>query len=338
VRARLITLLSSRLILLSAFAVVIGAGLTIASPYFLNLTNLLDMTQFSGVIGLLGIGQTLVILGGGGGIDLSSGAILSLAGVLMAIAVTHGVPVGLAAVLTPLFGALLGVGNGWIVAYLGFPPLIATLGTQYLFASVALGVTNGTPIAGFPQSFAWVGQGMVFGIPNQVLFVLVPVAILAWFLLNRTVFGRSVYAVGTNDQAAGLIGVDVRRTRLLLYTINGFLCGLGAIVMNSWLMNADPAAGDPYVLEAITVAVLGGTSIFGGEGTIGGTLMAVLVVTMLAFGFQIANVNSVMQLGILGFVLIAAVVANEGIRRALEGARRMLLPTRGEAPLPPGTG
>ncbi len=313
---------SNRVVWLVILALGLASILSVMSPYFLNLTNLLSITQFSVIVGLLGLGQTLVILGGGGGIDLSSGAILSLSGVIMALAVAHGLNFVVASVMAAGIGLALGCLNGLLIAYQRLPALIVTLGTQYLFGSIALGITNGTPLSPFPASFADLGQGFLGPIPNQVLFVLVPIAIILWVIMRKTLYGQQLYAVGTNSVAARLVGISVVRMRWSLYAINGLLAGVAAVVMSSWLNTASPTAGSPYVLESITVAVLGGTSIFGGEGSIGGTIMAIVVVTILESGFQLANINSVIQLGTLGLLLILSVMVNE------RGRMNALSPTR----------
>ena len=304
-------ILTNRVALLTMLIILLTVTLSALSPYFLNGGNLLSLTQFSVIVGLLGLGQTLVILGGGGGIDLSTGANLSLSGVIMALAIKHGIHTDTAVTLALGSGTVLGALNGVMVAYRRLPALIITLGTQYLYGSIALGITNGTPLSPFSSTFAWLGQSFTAGIPNQVLFVLIPISVVLWLVLRRTVWGRQIYAVGTNQHAASLVGISVPSIRLSLYVLNGFLAGVAAVVMNSWMNTASPTAGAPYVLDSITVAVLGGTSIFGGEGSIGGTIMAIILFTILQSGFQLANINSVMQLGALGLLLIIAVVINQ---------------------------
>lgn len=290
--------------------VVLTIGLSFVSPYFLSLQTLLDMTQFGALTALLGMGQTLVIVGGRGGIDLSVGAIVSLAGVLMAMLVRAGINIGLACLLCVVIGALMGFINGVLVAWLNLPPLIATLGTSYVYSSIALVITNGIPVSGLPESFSFLGHGQILGVPAQVFLVVIPAfLLLSWFVENTT-FGRTIYMTGVNDTAARLAGVDVRQVRTLLYAVSGALAGLAAIVATSWLMGAKPDIGVGYDMQSITVAVLGGTSMAGGEGRLAGTMMAVIIITMISYGMQLGNINSVWQLAVIGALLLGSIITN----------------------------
>ena len=314
--ARILTALRTRLGFLLAANVVAAVVMAQLSPYFLTVGNGQAMLQFGAVIALLAIGQTLVIVSGGGGIDLSVGSMLSLTGVLFGLlAVEAGMPLPLAALLAVLTGAGLGALNGILVTAVGIPPIIATLGTLYLYGSLAVVLTDGVPISGFPEGFGFLGQRTLAGIPTQIVLVVAPVALLAGLMVARTALGRSIYLVGVNELAARLTGIRVARTRIAVYALSGALAGLGAIVTSSWLMSARPDAGVGLELQAITVAVLGGTNIMGGEGTLGGALLAVLVVTMVGQGLQLADVDPTWQLGILGLLLLLAVMLNEFVLR-----------------------
>ncbi len=306
-------LLADRRIFLVVLALVVGAVMAILSPFFLQVPNLLNMTKFGAVIGLLALGQTLVILGGRGGIDLSVGATLSLCGVVMGIAVAAGLNIWLAALVAVLTGLALGAFNGLLVSALGIPPLIATLGTLYVYASLALVIAGGTQITGFDQSgFAFIGRATILGVPAQVLLVLLPAYLVVGAVMAYTRWGRSVYQVGNSDRAALLVGISPGRVRFWLYAVAGLLAGVGAVVTNSWLLVARPGAGTGLELQAITTAVLGGTYIFGGEGKASGTLLAVLVIVILSSGLQLAGVDAVWQSGVIGAVLVLSVVVSAG--------------------------
>lgn len=306
-----------RTALLLALIVVTAVVMSQISPYFLSLNNLLSMTQFGAVIGLLALGQTLVILGGGGGIDLSVGSMLSLCGVLMGIAVQHGTPVWVAALIALAAGLLLGSINGFLITVVGIPALIVTLGTLYLFASAAQVIVGGNQISGFDtDGFKLLGNGTLAGVPNQVLLVLLPVYVFAAWAMRRTLFGRRVYEVGNNTEAMRLVGASPTLIRLRLYAISGVLAGLGAVVTNSWLLVARPGAGGGFELQAITIAVLGGTYIFGGRGKVSGTLLAVLLIVILSSGLQLAGVDPSWQAGVLGAVLVASVVLSNAFVRS----------------------
>lgn len=321
-KPNLMTFLSNRLVFLAAMNVAVFVLMSWISPYFLDFYSLLEMTRFGVVVGLLAMGQTLVFISGRGGIDLSVGSMLSLSGVFFAtLVVTLGVPVPLALVLALAFGLLLGVVNGVLVTVIGMPPFIATVSTLYLYGSLALFWTSGAPIDGFPDAFSILGQGTIAGIPNQVLLVLLPAALVLAYVVNSTVFGRSIFFIGINDTAARLSGINVQGTRIAVYAISGLLSAAGAIVTASWLMSARPDAGQGAELQAITVAVLGGAAITGGEGSLGGTMLAVLLVTMIAFGLQLAGVNATYQLAILGLLLLITVTLNQLVLRRSEWAK-----------------
>lgn len=291
--------------------VVTSVAMSLISPYFLNVDNLLGMTQFGAVIGLLALGQTLVIIGGGGGIDISVGSMLSLSGVAMGLSVGHGLPVWIAAFFALVIGLALGAFNGVLVTVFGIPALIATLGTLYLFASAAQVLAGGQQIGGFDEGgFAFLGTGTILGVPTQVLLVLLPVYGVAAWIMRRSLYGRRVYEVGNNDKALRLVGGSPSRVRFGLYCTSGVLAGLGAVVTNAWLLVARPGAGDGFELQSITIAVLGGTYIFGGRGRVSGTLLAVLLIVILSSGLQLAGVDPSWQAGVLGVVLVASVVLN----------------------------
>ncbi len=314
--ARIITqslpsLLSNRVYFLFALLIIVLIIMSVISPYFLNTRTILDILRMGTVLLLLSLGQTLVILAGGAGIDLSVGAMLSLSGVFLGILSRSGVDIWVAALLTILFGGLLGSLNGFTVTIWGLPPLIGTLGSMWAYGALALVITNGIPISNFPREFAFIGDGRILGIPAQILLVALPVFVVLYFLLNWTYLGRWVYLIGVNETAAKFSGFPVTRVRFSLYTLNGLLAGIGAVVMASWLMAARPDVGNGMELQSITVTVLGGTNIFGGFGSLFGTLLSVLIVTLVASGLQLAGINAIWQLAVLGFILLGAVSINQ---------------------------
>jgi len=284
--------------------------MSISSPYFLKVPNLLTLMQYSAVVGILALGQTVVILGGGGGIDLSIGSTMSACSVVFGIlAGQHGVSPWLAALVALLAGVLLGAVNGLLITLLGLPPLIVTLGTMYLYASAAQVATGGVDVSGFDrEGFRAIGQTSVLGVPFQVLLILVPLGALMVFVTRRTGYGRNVYAVGSGEVAARLAGVPVNRVRISLYAIAGGSAGIGAVVTASWLLNAKSTAGSGFELQAITIAVLGGIAITGGVGRISGVLLALVLVGILNNGLQLADVGSTFQRGLLGAVLIVSML------------------------------
>ncbi len=294
-------------------AVLVGMLLTFSwlSPALVRPALLLDITKFGVVVGLLTLGQTLIILSGRGGIDLSVGSTLSLAGIVMGLGVEAGLPVWPAAGLAIVTGVVLGAVNGALIAFVGIPALIGTVGTLFLYGSLALVISGGTAVSGYGDAgFPFLGQGTVLGMPAQLILVLLPAyAVLGW-LVARTRFGRTIYEVGNGDRAARLVGRSPNLLRFWLFCLSGGLAGLGAVVTNSWLQTARPAAGAGLELQAVTIAVLGGTHIFGGRGRLSGTFLALFVVILLNAGLQFNGIDQVWQSGVLGALLVGSVVLN----------------------------
>ena len=284
--------------------------LSLISPYFFSLSNLMQVTQFGAALTLLSLGESLVMIAGRDGIDISIGSIMSLSGVIFGLAVINGCSILAATILTLLTGVVLGSINGFLVAVAKVPALIATLGTQYIYGSLALYLTGGIPISGFPESFEFLSLESTFGIPNQILFVVIPVTILVLILVYKMKFGRRVYLMGTNPEAAKYTGIKERSVRMWVYILAGVLAAISAIINNSWLMTARADAGTGMEMQAITVAVLGGIGVAGGVGHLGGVLIGVIIITMMNSGLQIANINSIWQLATLGFILIIAIILN----------------------------
>lgn len=308
-------ILSNRMAFLAILIVVMAAVMSFLTPYFLTIENLLGMTRFGAAMALLAMGQALIVLAGGAGIDISMGSILSLSGVMFAMLVATGMGVPLAAVMGVLVGAALGAVNGITVAVWNFPPMIGTFSTMWAYGALALIITGGVPVSGFPEGFAFLGQGKVLGVPAQVALVVIPVYVVLQFTLSKTSFGRAIYLIGINQEAARFAGISVVGVRFLLYTLSGVLAGFGGIVMSSWLMAARPDIGVGLEMQALTVTVLGGIDIFGGSGNLGGVMLAVLVVVMMQSGMQLANINTIWQLAVLGFILLAAVSLNHALSR-----------------------
>jgi ribose transport system permease protein len=286
------------------------------APAFFTAANFNSVLQFSTILALVTLGQTLVVLTGGGGIDLSVGGIVSLSGLVIASLMKAGVPAFVAALAGILSGGLLGSINGFIITRLRLLPLIVTLGTYYAYNGLALALTGGAPISGLPASFGSLGQNSILAIPLHTLVLVVPIFLVMQFTLNQTPLGRWIYAVGSNEKAARLVGLPVDMIRLGVYTLSGVLAALAGLMADSWLLSARPNIGDNLELLSLTATLLGGTSIFGGSGGLGGSLAAVLFFTSLQAGLQMLNVNSIWQLGLVGSFLIGSVFLDRMIRTA----------------------
>lgn len=300
------------LLVLIILAIVVNSVLV---PGFFSYYNLVGSTTYAVEIGLLALGQMLVIVSGGGAIDLSVGSAMSFASVFFGLAVTTGdINVWLAAILTALFGLLLGAINGFFVTVTKFSALIVTLATLYAYGAIPLLLTNTKPISDLPPSLLFLTSS-VKGIPMQTLIVYLPIVVIVAFLLMRTVVGRHLYGVGTNEIAAKFALTPVQWVRFWAFAISGMLAGVAAVVSTSRFASARPDAGTGLELQSITVAVLGGIAITGGVGGVVGVVLATLLIALVDNGLILANVQSTYQIGALGFILVGSALLNEFVRR-----------------------
>ncbi len=309
--------LSQRILFLLGIWVAVALLSVSLSSHFLQVSTLTYLLQYVPIIGVLAMAQTLIMISGGPGIDLSVGATMSLTGLGIAGLYTIGVPLLVACGLGLVLGALLGTVNAVLVCTLKVPSLMATLATMFAYSGVALALTGGSPIGGIPDSFAVLAQGRFLSVPNHLWLVFLPVAILLHIFLSRTQAGAHIYASGNDETAAYLSGVRVSALRFGLYVLSGVLSAVAAIMMLSWFQAARPDAGKGMELLSVTVVVLGGTHIFGGIGRISGTVIAVLIVTTLQVGFQLANISQAWQLGAMGLLLIGSVIADNAVQARL---------------------
>jgi ribose/xylose/arabinose/galactoside ABC-type transport system permease subunit len=302
------------------FLVILMAVFWALNPRFVLPLNLFNIMLQVSIYGLLAIGMTFVILTAG--IDLSIGSLLAMAG-LVAAAVSKGglsnrftvgegqdalsYPWYLAALAAIVVGLAAGFIQGTAITRLKVPPFVVTLGGMSVFRGAALLFAGGGPISGFDPEFVWWGQARIGGqVPVPVVIFLV-FAILAHIVLRYTRYGRQVYAVGGNPEAARLSGLNVRAITTSVYVIMGFFCGLGAFVLSARLNSAEAIAGTGYELTVIASVVIGGTSLFGGSGTIFGTVVGTILIGVLLNGLQLNNVSSYVQQIIIGLIIVLAV-------------------------------
>lgn len=302
----------SREIVLFAVLMAVVVVMSLLSPYFLTLSNLLNTSRLFTEIGLIALGMTLIIITAG--IDLSVGSALALVSVTVGFSFAAGVPLPLAILLGLFVGLLAGAFNSVFVTYLDLHPLVVTLGTLALFRGVAFGLSDADAVSDFPPWFDYFGQFFIGPIPGQLLVFVVAVVVV-WLILSRTRFGRYVYAIGHNEEAARFSGVPIRRVKIALYTGTGFLVALAAVIYTSRVSTARADAGTGLELDVIAAVVLGGASIYGGKGTIAGTVLGLLIISTLRNGLVLAGVSSTWQLFMLGVLLIAAVFFNEFFRK-----------------------
>ncbi len=289
----------------------------IMEPRFLSSINLFNVMRQVSITGLLAIGMTFVILTAG--IDLSIGSLLAFAGLVAAAVAKGGMQdrftvgdetigygwqlAALAAIAVGLLGGLL---QGVAITRLKVPAFVVTLGGMSVFRGAALLFAAGGPISGFQPDYTWWGQGRIFSVPVPVIIFLV-LAVIAHVVLRYTRYGRQVYAVGGNPEAARLAGVNVNAVIASVYIIMGFFAGLGAFVLSARLNSAEAVAGTGYELTVIASVVIGGTSLFGGSGSIFGTVIGTLLIGVLLNGLVLMNVNSYVQQIIIGVIIVLAV-------------------------------
>jgi ribose transport system permease protein len=303
-----------------AFAslIVIFAIFSVLSPHFLNYGNVTNILFSTVVIGTLALGTTFVIITGG--IDLSLGTGMALCAVISGVLITNaGLPMPLGVLGAIAFGGLIGLVNGVNVAVLGLPPFIATLAMMLVAQGLALVVSNSAPIY-FDQTPSYIdlSVGSIIpgtDFPNAVL-ILAAAAVVAGVLLNKTVLGRYTYSIGSNEEATALSGIGVGRWKVLIYTLAGLFTGLAGVMISARLGSAQPGTGMGYELQAIAAVVIGGTSLAGGKGSIVGTVIGALIISVLNNGLQIMSIPQEWQNVILGCVILLAVYADRARKRA----------------------
>ncbi|ABM02208.1 ribose ABC transporter membrane protein [Psychromonas ingrahamii 37] len=281
------------------------------NEYFFTVNNLLNILRQTSVIAIIAAGMTLVILTAG--IDLSVGSVLALCGAFAASMISLEIPIAIAVPISLLGGALLGCATGGIIAKGKVQAFIATLVMMTLLRGVTMVYTDGRPIsAGYTDvadNFAWFGTGYVFGIPVPV-WIMIAVFAAIWYLLNHTRFGRYVYALGGNESATRLSGINVDRVKIGVYAICGLLSALAGIIITSRLSSAQPTAGMGYELDAIAAVVVGGTSLAGGRGRITGTLIGALIIGVLNNALNLMDVSSYFQMIVKALVILLAVLVD----------------------------
>ncbi len=286
-----------------------------------NVVNVLRQVSFEA---LIAFGMTLVIVTGG--IDLSVGSLVALTGVVAAVVMQATLDwspmasIGVGLICGVGTGAAIGASSGAIVARFSIPPFIVTLAAMLIARGFAFILCDGQPVYDLPPELRWLGRGFVL---ESLLGRIVPVPVLIMFcvyvvtaiLLSRTVFGRGVIAVGSNEEAARLAGIAVRRTKMSVYLITGALAGLAGVLHDAKLMAGDPKVGDMWELNVIAAVVVGGTSLFGGRGTVSGTLVGALIIGVLNNSLNLLNVDHFWQKVVLGLVILAAAMLDVALRR-----------------------
>ncbi|HEX7548023.1 MAG TPA: ABC transporter permease [Candidatus Methylomirabilis sp.] len=284
--------------------VLLCAAISLLSPYFLTPTNLLNILQQISIVSIISVGMTFVILSGG--IDLSVGSIVAFTGLIMALLMKETglslwviIPAGLAC------GSLMGLLNGLLVSQLKLPPFIATLGMMSIARGAAYTISGGSPIFSLPQPFLDI-SGRVGIVPIPAI-IMIAIFAAGGYVLKYTKLGRYTYAIGGNETASVLSGIDVKAYKTVIYTLSGLFCALSAVLLTAKLDSAVPVAADGYELDAIAAVVIGGTSMLGGEGRLSGTLIGSLIIGVVNNGLNLLTVPQGPQRMVKGSIIILAV-------------------------------
>ena len=293
--------------------------LAIASPVFLTVSNFLNVFQQISINFVVAVGMTFVIISGG--IDLSVGSNIALSGLLMGILMKNfAVPVPITIIVCILFSGIVGLVNGALIAYLNLPPFIATLGTMSIVRGAAYTVTAGQPIYTFPAGFTAVAS-RVGGFPLYTMLILVVVFLLGWYILRYTRVGRYTYAIGGNENCAKLSGINFKKVKCFVYTVSGLCCGVAALLLSSRLDSAVPTNAEGQEMDAIAAVVIGGTSMSGGEGSMIGTLIGILIIGIISNGLNLLGVAQGPQKMVKGLIIVVAVIIDVIRRKASESAK-----------------
>jgi len=280
-------------------------GLSILSPYFFSVNNILNILRQTSIYGILAVGMTFVILTAG--IDLSVGSILAISGMICAGLLKAGAGIFISSIAAIGVGAGFGLLTGLIITIGKITPFVVTLGMMSVARGLTLIYSKGYPISGFSDQFRKIGGGYVLGIPIPVIIFIVIVA-FAWFVLNHTRLGRYTYAIGGNEETVKLSGINVRFYKTMVYVIVGMAAGITALILTSRLNAAEAIAGEGYELDVIAAVVVGGTSLMGGRGGIGGTLIGALLIGVINNGMNLLGISPYFQLVVKGALIIGAVI------------------------------
>jgi rhamnose transport system permease protein len=284
---------------------------------FLTLDNLLNQGRLTTEVGLIALPMTFIIISGG--IDLSVGSIVGLCAILLGYSWKNfDFPLPLAIGFALLVGAAAGFVNGLVITRVKVPPLIMTIATLALYRGLAEGISQAHSVRGYPEWFYFIGQENFLGVPAQLWLLLIAI-VVAGIILDRTTFGRTLYAIGNNETAARFSGLPVDRAKLVIYTLSGLMAGLSAVVLVSRVTTTRSDMGIGYELDVIATVVLGGTSIFGGVGTIWGTVVGLAMIQLLKDGLALTGVKGDATIVVIGTVLILSTLVASSLQRRRDG-------------------
>jgi ribose/xylose/arabinose/galactoside ABC-type transport system permease subunit len=303
----------SRYGILFAWIVLILVFFT-AQRNFLSVRNIFNILRQVSIVGICSVGMTFIILTGG--MDLSAGSVIGITSVASALMMAGGMSPLLSVLASLLIGVVSGLINAVFINSFGIAPIIMTLGMMTSLRGVAFIICGGLPVYKIPESYLFLGQGYVGGVIPVPVVIMIIVFSAGYFILNKTAFGRSVYGIGGNREASRLSGVNVKKHIYIIYTMAGAFYALAGSILLARVNSGQPRSGEGYEMDIITACILGGISVSGGEGRIGGVIIGVLMMGTLTNGMVIMNINEFWQRVVKGFVLIIAVVIDQLAKRA----------------------
>ena len=305
-------------IFLLIFLGVMVLGLSIFSPYFLTWNNIYNILDQSSIYFILAVGMTFVICSGG--IDLSVGSVMALSGVMAAMLMQAGVPAPLAVVFSLIGAIVVGLLNGIVIAGFHLNAFIVTLCTMSIIRGLGIVITDGKPIYGFDTLYRFIGSGLV-GPLNVPIILAVLISCLGAIILRMTTFGNYCYVLGDNPKALRRMGIRTAGYQMAIYGLSALCAGIAGLIVSSRLNTAEPLAGMGYEMDAIAAVVLGGTSLQGGEGGIGGTVIACLVLGVMKNGLTLLSISANYQMMFTGLIVLCAVLVSEFQKRREKGVR-----------------
>jgi ribose/xylose/arabinose/galactoside ABC-type transport system permease subunit len=294
--------------LLVVTIVAFSAYVTWQNPAYLEFNNWTNIFRNAVFIFIVAAFSTYVLVSSG--LDLSVGSVFLVGSIAVANFIVIGVPIWLSIILAVALGSLCGLVNGTLITYVKIPAFIATLGMLYVARGLATFVTGGRPIAPLPEAFTWIGQGDIFGVPLLIIYAVI-IGIGAHIVLEYSPFGWGIRAIGGNTEAARAAGIDVRRIAVVVYVLSGTSAAFAGMLMAARLGSGQPSVGNGMELQVISAVIIGGTSLFGGIGTVFGTLLGALVLSMLSNGLILLHVDAILQNVMVGCIIVAAVALDQ---------------------------
>lgn len=295
------------------FLVLMCIVLTIASDKFLTVTNIMTIIKQISIQSIVAIGMTMIIISGN--IDLSVGSLVALCSVSGAMLMNKGVPMAIAVIASIIIGAAAGFITGGVTAKLKLHSFLVTLALMTALRGLAQTMTNGRPVAGLPDGFGKIASASIGPVPLLVIYMIVLYAIFM-YVMKYTAFGRSIYAVGSNQESARLSGINIEMVKTMVFVLSGALCGIAGVLLTAKVRSGDPTCANGWEMDTIAGAIIGGTDMNGGEGKLGGTIIGLLFVGILANGMVLLGVSAYMQSVIKGLVIFMAVIINSIQKRS----------------------